>query len=204
MRPAYNLAHWSWPSLARLFYTFCFFLLAGVVYSQGASVKDGEESADQKSAQQEEMERLEGAWTPVAVESGGVRVEGKDVKEADRQAFRFILKDGKSPVSYQGKTVQADVQIDPNQKPKTLNRVFPEGEPKGTVQRSIYKLDGDALKLCFNAEKEQVRPKEFTSRGTFVIVTYKGEKETHHEPDWSDRCCLYQNLGRCLTCGAVV
>ncbi len=145
-----------------------------VAGSFDAEVEDEDENPT--DATQKELKRLEGTWTPVAVESGGVKVEGKDLKESDKKHFQFTIKDGKTPVTYKGQTVEATVRVDPAARPKALGRVFNTGELKGTTVRSIYELDGDTLQVCFNAEREQQRPKTFTSQGTFVIVVYQRQK----------------------------
>jgi uncharacterized protein (TIGR03067 family) len=128
-------------------------------------------------AAKEEMQKLQGTWELVALESGGTKVTGKDIPKFLRDSF--IIKGDKAPVTYEGKTYEATVRVDPTKNPKTLDRVFPGGKPfEGSVVRSIYKLEGDTLTICSHVEMAHIRPREFTSKGVATIRVYRRQERS--------------------------
>ena len=131
-----------------------------------------------KDAVKEEMKKLEGKWTLAWFEQSGEKK--KEVKPIGSEAFGFnastIIKDGKSTMTFEGKSVQYSFTVDPTKKPKTLDRVVAEGKFKGKALRYLYELDGDTLRLCYDAEKFDSRPKEFKAEGTITILTFERKK----------------------------
>jgi uncharacterized protein (TIGR03067 family) len=126
-------------------------------------------------AAREEMKKLEGTWEPVALESGGQRATPGELKEINGSE-KLTIKDGKTAVCYGTKCYEAVVTVDPTKNPKTIDMVVTEGKLKGLTSLAIYDVHGDELKICYDVEQERVRPKEFTSKGTCVIVGYKRVK----------------------------
>jgi uncharacterized protein (TIGR03067 family) len=114
---------------------------------------------DKKSAMQEEMKRLAGAWTVLKAAK-----DGKDVPVKDRgQPNTIFIRDGKL-ITY-GKDgtdkVALPFRLDPNRKPKTID-IIPESPKKGTI-RGIYVLQRNKLTICLG-EPGAKRPTEFTAK----------------------------------------
>jgi uncharacterized protein (TIGR03067 family) len=125
-----------------------------------------------------ELKQLEGTWKPKLVESGGVKAAAKDMEGFDEPT---VIKNGKTKwTTTEGKEYDVAITVDPTKAPKTIDRKVIDGEGalKDFVSRSIYELDGDMLRVCYNAEREEVRPRKFTSEGTFVVVTFERCKKT--------------------------
>ena len=62
-----------------------------------------------------------------------------------------------------GEVIQAATQkLDPSRSPKALDVTVAEGPNKGAVMLGIYEINGDTLKVCFDAQGKK-RPTEFTS-----------------------------------------
>jgi uncharacterized protein (TIGR03067 family) len=131
-----------------------------------------------KDAVKEEMKKLEGTWTLAWFEQGGEKKAAKEVGPTEVFLFNAstIIKDGKSTMTFKGKSVQYSFTVDPTKKPKTLDRVVAEGKFKGNAHRYLYELDGDTLRLCYNAEMSDSRPKEFKAEGTITILTFERKK----------------------------
>ena len=118
-----------------------------------------------------ELQMLEGTWQPTWVESGGVKAAAKDIEGFNQPT---VIKDGKTTWRYENKDYDVAITVDPTESPKTIDRqaIGGDGLLKDLVSRAIYELAGDTLRICFNAEREEQRPKNFRSDETFVIVTF--------------------------------
>jgi uncharacterized protein (TIGR03067 family) len=120
----------------------------------------------------EELKRLEGTWTPVALESGGERVTGEELKKLG--LGKFTVRDGKTSIRGGGEVSRAALRVDPTRKPRAMDRVVTEGRHQGLTSLAVYDLAGDTLTICYDAENsDKRRPREFTSSGTQVILVLK-------------------------------
>ncbi|MDB5385370.1 MAG: hypothetical protein JWM11_1016 [Planctomycetaceae bacterium] len=144
----------------------------GPALPASASSKPRDEPNDRTSS---ELNKLEGVWVPTWVESGGEKAAAKQINGIDQP---LVIKDGKTKWNYEGKDYDVVITVDPTKSPKTLDRkiVAGTGVLKDFTSRAIYELDGDTLKICFNAEMEETRPDKFRSDGTIVIFTYARKK----------------------------
>jgi uncharacterized protein (TIGR03067 family) len=131
-------------------------------------------AADEQDLARQELKTLEGTWTMAALE-----VEGEKVAEERLQAAQLVIKEGKYIVTTRGATHETLITLDPTKKPKHIDMVFIEGENKDKVQRAIYELEGDTLKLCRSRDPEFDRPKDFTTApGTGLFcVTWKRQSK---------------------------
>jgi uncharacterized protein (TIGR03067 family) len=71
---------------------------------------------------------------------------------------------------------EVTLRVDPDKRPRALDRVFTGGKLKGQVTRCVYGLDGDRLRVCFDAEGGEARPKGFGGSGTLVTLTCQRRK----------------------------
>jgi uncharacterized protein (TIGR03067 family) len=149
-------------------------LALGLLFAADGVANDAE--APTGDAVRNELQRLEGVWVPVAVEADGKKIEGEALKRPEWRDLPFSVKDGKMSLSVQGKTHPTDLQIGLTRKPKTMDCIFTEAELKGTVDRRLYRLDGDILTICCDTVRPTQRPAAFSSRGTLMIVTYQRVK----------------------------
>lgn len=120
-----------------------------------------------------DLDKLQGTWVMVSMETEGHEVEAEDVKDnrAVYEQNHLTLKTG-DRVRRRG-----IVTLDPGRKPKAINTWDQDGPYDDQTVPGIYELEGDTLKLCF-ARPGQERPKEFTTKsGTaFLFCVYKRQK----------------------------
>jgi uncharacterized protein (TIGR03067 family) len=53
--------------------------------------------------------------------------------------------------------------IDPTKNTKEINVTLKVGAQKGRVDKGIYQIDGDTLRICIQTDKDSARPREFGS-----------------------------------------
>ena len=114
-------------------------------------------------------EKLQGTWTMVSIEYGGMKVPDNVVKgqsitfEGDKMTQRD--KDKVEPATY---------KIDASKKPAELDQTPTEGSGKGKTVQLIFQLDGDTLKI--GGKMKPGRPKGFDDKD-ILIMTLKREKK---------------------------
>jgi len=120
-----------------------------------------------------DLERLQGSWVMVAMESDGQEVPAEDFKDwkAVYEGNRVTLRAG-DRVRRRG-----IITLDPARKPKAINTWDQDGPYEDQTVPGIYQLDGETLKLCF-ARPGAERPKEFTTKAGPGVVScvYRREK----------------------------
>jgi uncharacterized protein (TIGR03067 family) len=120
-----------------------------------------------------DLDRLQGAWVLVSMETEGHDVAAEDFKDwtAVYEQNRITLRAGER-VRRRG-----IVTLDPGRKPKAINTWDQDGPYEDQTVPGIYELEGDTLKLCF-ARPGQERPKEFTTKSgaAFLVCVYKRQK----------------------------
>jgi uncharacterized protein (TIGR03067 family) len=102
---------------------------------------------------------LQGTWKVTASESKGEKVPADDIKlflifKGDAILVREGGKDG-SNFTY---------LLDPLKKVKEMDLTLKVGPQKGRVDRAIYELDGDKLRICIQTNKDEARPRDFATR----------------------------------------
>jgi uncharacterized protein (TIGR03067 family) len=122
-----------------------------------------------------ELKELDGAWQLVAM----VR-RGQDQPAEALREYISAIKDGIFSVRQGLLHTQAQIKVDPDKNPKTIDLTILEGKLKGEVVPGIYKLerraDVDYLTIC-HADPGQERPKVFVSgpdSGVYLMI-YKRE-----------------------------
>jgi uncharacterized protein (TIGR03067 family) len=115
-------------------------------------------AAADDDAVKSEMSRLEGTWTMVSGERGGMKMDNMMVKSGKR-----VVKDGETTVTFgEMLWMKAKFSVNPTKSPKTIDYTLLSGEDKGKQQLGIYELDGDTLKICY-ASPGADRPTLFTT-----------------------------------------
>ena len=127
-------------------------LLAPLV---GQGPEQPKKPSPRELAAAQELQKLQGTWVFESLEENGKKMSAGDLK--GRTLFigvdAFIVRNGTSIVQ------AGNLSLDPGRKPKTVNAIVKQGEHKGDIMLGIYTLDGDTLKVCYDAQ-EQDRPKE--------------------------------------------
>src|SRR5437899_2173093 len=100
---------------------------------------------------------LEGTWTVVSAELGGVR-------QSPAITTNIVLKiaDGKYEVTVNGNPDKGTCKVDPSAKPRIMDITGTEGPNAGRTIPAIYELSGDKLKICYGL-RGSPRPTEFKS-----------------------------------------
>ena len=111
-----------------------------------------------RSAQEIELEKLQGTWTLISYEMDGKQVRGED----EEHTFTFvgdkwIGKDG-------GQLVQAGTikRIEVKDKFNTMDLLITEGVNAGATAVAIYVIEGDTLKYIVTTGS--TRPTEFATK----------------------------------------
>jgi uncharacterized protein (TIGR03067 family) len=118
-------------------------------------------AADVKSddAAKAEAKKLEGAWTLVSVQAGGMDVPLKQLG-----LEQVVVQGGKMTLRAQGADVATyTFTVDPSRKPKVLDWIQ---EKDNTTLPLIYALEGDDLQLCMPLVPKNRKPGEKLERPT--------------------------------------
>src|SRR5262245_35315931 len=102
------------------------------------------DGAKQNEANQEDVKKLQGIWTAVSMDRGGIRATAQQLREAAMAVKRDKI------VTYAGETLsEVTYSLDPAKTPRRIDfhqqRQGPI--PERTI-RGIYAFEGDRLKLC--------------------------------------------------------
>jgi uncharacterized protein (TIGR03067 family) len=132
-------------------------------------------AADAKDdAVKKDKEALQGTWKPVAREKNGKLESEKDPELAKT---RFVFK-GDKLIEQEGKNEdEYTFTIDPTQKPKAIDLSL-KVRDEVLINKGIYELDGDTLRICLATNPDASRPTKFeTKQGSKTVMgTFKREK----------------------------
>ena len=124
--------------------------------------------ADDKADLEKEVRKFQGAWTFESSETGG-----KELPASELAGLILTFEGDKHTVKKGNEMVQVGTQkLDPSKSPKAIDVTLTEGVNKGAVMLGIYEINGDTLKVCFDAEGKK-RPTQFKNAPaskTFVNV----------------------------------
>src|SRR5947209_693271 len=103
-----------------------------------------------------DLKRLQGGWTMVAVESEGQKVPG---------AGRWVFKESQLLAGYTADKLEAGgtVKVDASKTPKHIDLTVHEGRWKDKTMPGIFKLEQDRLTICLGAFGSKERPTGFTA-----------------------------------------
>jgi uncharacterized protein (TIGR03067 family) len=139
------------------------FCAVGLAASGGSGTR-----ADDKADLEKEVRKFQGTWTFESSEAGG-----KDLPAGELKGLVLTFEGDKHTVKKGNEVIQAGTQkLDPFQSPKAIDVTLTEGVNKGAVMLGIYEINGDTLKVCFDAAGKK-RPTQFQSAPgseTFVNV----------------------------------
>ena len=129
---------------------------------------------EKQAAIKKDRMKYEGTWRVVSLEANGKKTPEEDVKKitvVNKADGTWILQvDGE-------KVTQGTSEIDPMQRPKTIDFIETEGDNKGKIVLGIYELEDDTRKLCY-AQVGRDRPSEFSAPAGsgHILVVFKREK----------------------------
>ena len=130
--------------------------------------------ADDKADLEKEVRKFQGAWKFESSETGG-----KELPASELAGLILTFEGDKHTVKKGNEMVQVGTQkLDPSKSPKAIDVTLTEGVNKGAVMLGIYEINGDTLKVCFDAAGKK-RPTEFKSAPgseTFVNVHKRVKK----------------------------
>jgi len=119
-----------------------------------------------------DTQTIEGSWTPVKAELGG-----QPLSEAVLKMITLKLTNGKYEVFVGEAPDRGTYVVDSSTKPKSITVNGTYGPNQGKTFPSIYELEGDSLRICYDLSGKK-RPTEFKSvPGTkLYLVTYARKK----------------------------
>ncbi len=143
-------------------------LLAGMSFL--AAANDAKQDAIKK-----DRKKYEGTWRVTSLE-----INGNKSSEEDAKKITVVNKaDGAWILQVDGeKVTEGTSEIDPTQKPKTIDFMETEGDNKGKIVWGIYELGDDTRKLCYGGPGKD-RPTEFSAPAGSgrVLVEFKRENK---------------------------
>jgi uncharacterized protein (TIGR03067 family) len=139
-------------------------------------------AADKPAPKRPDKDRIQGTWALVAWEEDGKK-ESREEFEA-RAGFRNVkitFKGDSCPCTYSqgaGEVVlEMTFKLDPDKKPAALDLEVNLGLGPPSHNEFVYEfVDDDTLRIC-RGKKQEVRPKELTSKGGQFVATLKRERK---------------------------
>jgi uncharacterized protein (TIGR03067 family) len=120
-------------------------------------------------AQQTALKKMEGVYKVVLMEKAG-ETAPKELTDN----LTIIIKGGKLTMKLRDQEKSADLKIDPEHMPPTLDILPLDPDSKGKTFRAIYKLEKDELLIVVSERGE--RPKDFKAEGDAILLKLRREK----------------------------
>ena len=111
---------------------------------------------------------IQGAWTVVSAE--------RDAKPtAEVAGHRLTFSGDTFTIQHEGHALyRGTYSVDPSRKPASIDFLHGEGTLKGKSWKGIYRLDGEALKICDNAPNTaKARPTRFAASSGYICIVFK-------------------------------
>jgi uncharacterized protein (TIGR03067 family) len=124
-------------------------------------------------AAQPPIDKLDGTWAATAVEA-----HGNKVPEEQAKAYKLFFEGDKLSVQVaDGSKRNGTYKTNASMKPATIDITLTDGPEKGMLQKGIYSLEGDTLKIALG--EKGARPTEFATKAgdDVVVVICKREKK---------------------------
>jgi uncharacterized protein (TIGR03067 family) len=115
---------------------------------------------------------IQGTWSPIKAELGG-----QPQPDAILKTISLKLTDGKYEVFVGNAPDNGTYTVDSSTTPKSITVTGTDGPNRGRTFPSIYELDGDMLRICYDLSGKK-RPTEFKSLPDtkLYLVTYARKK----------------------------
>jgi len=137
-----------------------FVLVGGMLLADGS-----------QCAADDELEKLQGTWTLVSVETKGEELP------KDKIVPNTLVITGQRFVVMSGGSVQREVtfKIDATKNPKWIDQEFKDKDGQPVTRPGLYELKGDKLRLIF----DRTRPMELktTPNSNLNITVYERERK---------------------------
>jgi len=121
-----------------------------------------------------DLKAMVGKWQITKAELGG-----KDLTE-HLKAMKFEITEGGKYTAQLGEEKDAgSFTVDPAKSPRQMTIKTTGGPAMGTTMKAVYKIDGDAMTICYDHNREaQKHPEKFESKEgtTLLLITYKRMK----------------------------
>jgi uncharacterized protein (TIGR03067 family) len=133
--------------------------------------------AAETDADKAEIAKWQGVWRPVLMEHDGERTAEEKLK-----AIKLTVEDANYHFQNGDFSERGSYRFDPSQEPKALDIVVGDGVvgegEKGKVYLVIYKVEGDQLTICLEADNKH-RPTEFSGKkgSGCVLEVWQREKK---------------------------
>ena len=165
-----NVSLLVYVKLSRVCSFFFHFLPTGIVMKPGlvllvacavATFAAGKlRAADRDSDRDSELEKLQGEWVSVSYEEARAPKDSRTLKLTFKGNKVIQVVDNKK-----AETDDCDLNVD--EEPKWMDIVEREGTYVTSVNKGIYELQGDTLKICHGGA---IRPSKFEVRqGKFLV-----------------------------------
>ena len=117
------------------------------------------------SAQDADLDKLQGTWDLVTLNLDGKEIPAERIKAAKLQTV--YKGNNLSRVNNAKKSDSAAIKIDSSKSPKHLDTTNKDG----VTEVGIYKLNGDSLTICTRTESGKERPTKFEPNADKTILT---------------------------------
>ena len=126
-----------------------------------------------RPAQADDLKAMEGTWKVESAEAGGKKIESGDLME-----IVVKITGDRYEVKLKDKLDAGTLKLDETLKPKTMDATNTEGDDVGKVEKAIYELSGDTLRVCYALNGGE-RPTEMATKegSPLLLLTYKREKK---------------------------
>lgn len=113
---------------------------------------------------------IQGAWTVVSAE--------RDAKPtAEVAGHRLTFSGDTFTIQHEGHALyRGTYSVDSSRKPASIDFAHTEGALKGKTWKGIYRLDGEALRICDNAPSmAKPRPTQFSAKSGsgYICIVFK-------------------------------
>jgi uncharacterized protein (TIGR03067 family) len=126
-------------------------------------------SADAKDGAKD-IDKMQGTWLKSEAE-----LAGEKYPDEIRKSIKLVIKDDKYTVTVGNERPdKGTMKLDPSANPKTMDIASTDGPNKGKTFLTIYEIDGDTLRVCYDLSGKS-RPTEFKTKPKtqLYLVTYK-------------------------------